>query len=167
MAETKTKIRRSKIAIFLNTGTSGTETWSLIGDGVTEQTISYNPNVSEETYVHQDSATSDVESYKLNIPTPMTAISGDPVFEYVDDIRIKRKVLADARTQCLIVYLYKTETSGKYPAEKNECSVSVEDFGGAGGEAAKINFTLNLIGDPVAGQFDPSSKTFTEDSEIA
>lgn len=156
------KIKRSQVAIFLNTGTSASPTWSLIGEGVTEQTIAYNPQTSDETYVHQDSGTTDIESYKPTIPTPMTAIKGDEVFDFVDEIRKKRKVLADARSEVCIVYLYETPESGSYEAERNTCSLQVDDFGGPGGESAKLNFTINLIGDPVLGTFNPSTKAFTE-----
>ena len=70
-----TKVKRSKLAIFLDTsGGEETAEWALIGNGVTEQTIAYNPTTSDEVYIHQDSGTVDVESYKPNIPTPMTAI---------------------------------------------------------------------------------------------
>ncbi len=156
------KIKRSKITTFLNVGVADTPKYALIGKGVTEQTIGYNPQTSEETYIHEDSGTTDVESYKVNIPTPMTAVKGDEVFEFVDDIRMHRKVLSDAVTDCVIVYLYKDASSGKYPAEKNRCSIQIDDFGGAGGESAKLNFTLNLQGDPIIGTFDPATKTFTE-----
>ena len=156
------KIKRSQLAMFLNTGTKETPEWSLIGEGVTEQTINYNPQTSDEVYVHQDSGTTDVESYKPNIPTPMTAYAGDEVFEFVDDIRKNRKVLADARSEICIVYLYDTPVDDAYPAEMNDCSIQVDDFGGPGGESAKLNFTINLIGDPVVGTFDPTTKTFTE-----
>ncbi len=156
------KIKRSQLAMFLNTGTKQAPAWSLIGEGVTEQTINYNPQTSDEVYVHQDSGTTDVESYKPNIPTPMTAYAGDDVFEFVDDIRKNRKVLADARSEICIVYLYDTPVADAYPAEMNDCSIQVDDFGGPGGESAKLNFTINLIGDPVVGTFDPTTKTFTE-----
>lgn len=158
----KSKIKRSLLATFLNTGTSESPTWSLIGDGVTEQTINYNPQTTDETYINQDSGDTDVESYKPTVPNNMTAIKGDEVFEYIDDIRINRKVLGDATTDILIVYLYKEATSGAYPAEKNRCSIQIDDFGGAGGESAKLNFTVNLQGDATHGTFDPSTKAFTE-----
>lgn len=158
-----TKVKRSKLAIFLDTsGGEETAEWALIGDGVTEQTIAYNPQTSDEVYIHQDSGTTDVESYKPNIPTPMTAIKGDPVFDYVDGLRKARAIGADARTKICIVYLYETETTGAYPAEQNDCSIQIDDFGGAGGESATINFTINLIGDAVVGTFNPTTKSFTE-----
>ena len=158
-----TKVKRSKLAIFLDTsGGEETAEWALIGNGVTEQTIAYNPQTSDEVYIHQDSGTTDVESYKPNIPTPMTAIKGDPVFDYVDGLRKARAIGADARTKICIVYLYDTETTGAYPAEQNDCSIQIDDFGGAGGESATINFTINLIGDAVVGTFNPTTKSFTE-----
>lgn len=158
-----TKVKRSKLAIFLDTsGGEKTAEWALIGNGVTEQTIAYNPTTSDEVYIHQDSGTVDVESYKPNIPTPMTAIKGDSVFDYVDGLRKTRAIGADARTKICIVYLYETETTGAYPAEQNDCSIQIDDFGGAGGESATINFTINLIGDAVVGTFNPTTKSFTE-----
>lgn len=159
----KTKVKRSKLAVFIDT-TKGSEspTWALIGDGVTEQTITYNPQTSEEIYIHQDAGTTDVESYRPNIPTPMTAIKGDPVFDFVDNLRRSRAIGTDARTKICIVYLYETESTGAYPAECNDCSIQIDDFGGAGGETATLNFTINLVGDPVQGTFNPTTKAFTE-----
>jgi hypothetical protein len=155
------KLKRSLFAIFLNTGTSETPAYNLMGEGITSQTVNYNPQTSEENYIHQDSGVTDVESYKLTIPTPQTAIAGDPVFTFVDNLRKNRAVLSDARTDVVLVELYGTETSGAYPAEKNICSIQVDDFGGEGGSSIAINYTVNLIGDPTKGTFDPTTKTFT------
>lgn len=158
----KQKIRRSKFALFLDTA-PGAETpvWELIGDGVTEMSVAYNPQTSEVVYVNQDSGTTDVESYKPTIAAPMTALAGDPVFEFVDGLRIGRKVLSDCETSCLMVYLYKEAVDGKYPAERSACSVQIDEFGGAGGESAKLSFTLNLQGGPQQGRFDPAQRVFT------
>lgn len=159
------KVKRSKFATFLNVGTGETDTWALIGDGVTSMTVSYNPQSSDETYIHQDSGTTDVESYKPTSAVPMTAMQGDPVFDFVDGLRRKRAVLDDARTEVCLVYLYDEATSGAYPAEKNTCSIQIDDFGGEGGGSNVINFTINFVGDGVAGTFNPGTKTFTAASE--
>ena len=159
------KVKRSKFATFLNVGTGETDTWALIGDGVTSMTVSYNPQSSDETYIHQDSGTTDVESYKPTSAVPMTAMQGDPVFDFVDGLRRKRAVLDDARTEVCLVYLYDEATSGAYPAEKNTCSIQIDDFGGEGGGSNVINFTINFVGDGVAGTFNPGTKTFTAVSE--
>ena len=159
------EIKRSKIATFLNTGTADEPEWSLIGLGVAEQTIAYNPTTNDYAWIHENTPTTQLDSYKPTIPNPMSAYSGDEVFEFVDKLRIDRAVGDDAKTDMLIVYLYKTETTGAYPAERNNCTVQIDDFGGAGAATATINFTLSLNGDPVKGTFNPTTKEFTPDSE--
>ena len=160
MSEAK-KIKRSKFATFLNTGASSSETWSLIGNGVTSMTVAYNPQTSEETYIHQDSGTKDVTGYAPTSAIPMTAHKGDPVFDYVDALRKKRAVLDEARTEICLVYLYDAEDGGSCPAEKNTCSIQIDDFGGEGGGSNVINFTINFVGDAVEGTFDPGTAKFT------
>ena len=155
-----TKIKRNKFACFLNTG-SDTEKWSLIGDGVTSMTVAYNPQTSDETYIHQTSGTTDVESYKPTSSVPMTAHKGDAVFDFVDNLRRKRAVLDEARTEICMVYLYEEVTGGAYPAEKNTCSIQIDDFGGEGGGSNVINFTVNFVGDAVEGTFEPETRKFT------
>ncbi|MBQ4347917.1 MAG: hypothetical protein IJC39_05675 [Firmicutes bacterium] len=155
------KIKRSKFAAFLDTGGADTPAWSLIGEGVTSLVISYNPQTSEETYIHQDSGTTDVESYKPTASVPMTAVAGDEVFDFVDGLRRNRAVLADARTNICLVYLYEDAISEAYPAEKNVCSIQIDDFGGDGGGSNVINFTINFVGDAETGTFNPTTRTFT------
>lgn len=40
-----TKINRSQFLTYLNTGTSAIPTWSILGVGITEYGVSYNPQV--------------------------------------------------------------------------------------------------------------------------
>ena len=160
MSEAK-KIKRSKFATFLNTGTADAETWSLIGNGVTSMTVAYNPQTSDETYIHQDSGKKDVTGYAPTSAVPMTAHKGDAVFDFVDALRKKRAVLDEARAEICLVYLYDEETEGAYPAEKNTCSIQIDDFGGEGGGSNVINFTINFVGDAVEGTFNPETATFT------
>lgn len=157
------KIKRSLFAIFLNTtpGTPGTATYARMGQGITSHKVDYNPETSDETYVSEDSGTTDVESYKPTIATQQTAIQGDPVFDFVDSLRQKRAVLDEARTDIVMVDMYGTEASGAYPAEKNTVSIQIDDFGGDGGKSVEINYTVNMVGDPIKGTFNPSTKTFT------
>ena len=156
------KAKRSKFLAFINTTPAAeAPTWALMGKGIASQTVNYNPQTSDDTYINEDSGTTDVESYKPTIPTPQTAYPGDPVFDFVDKLRQARAVMGDARTQVLLVNAYEAATAGAYSAEKNECSVQVDDFGGDGGTSITMNYTVNLIGDPVHGTFNPTTKTFT------
>ena len=158
---TPTTVKRSQFAAFLNVGTSKAPEYALIGDGVTTGTINYNPQIREETYIHQDSASKDVERYAPEFPLEQTCRAGDGVFDFVDGLRQARAVEDAAKTDVVLVYLYETPTDGKYPAERQPVSVAIESFGGDGGAANKINYSLNFVGDPTPGTFDPMTKTFT------
>lgn len=162
------KVKRTQLATFMNTTPkTETPTWSRFGKGVTGQTINYNPVTEEEQYISDDSGSTDVTGYKPTIPTAHTAYSGEPVFEYVDDLRISRAVSSDAITEILLVYLYKTPTGDKYVAEKQTASIQVDDFGGDAGASPILNYTINFIGDAVKGTFDPTKKEFLADGVVA
>lgn len=156
------KIKRSQVKTFLQTATTPSVVLSLIGDGVTTGTINYNPEVTTETYIHEDNATSVIERYAPTLPVEATAINGDAVFEYIDNLRKTRATLDAAETYIVNVWLYETPAStDQYPAEKQAVSIQIDSFGGDGGVSAKINYTINFIGDPVAGTYDVSDGTFT------
>lgn len=156
-----TKIKRSQIQAFLNTTPLSTATYSLIGDGVPSGKINYNPKTSEEHYIHLDNASISVDGYAPTMPIEQTAKIGNAVFEFVDALRIARAVLEDAETDIVNVWMYKTGGPTAYPAEKQTVSIQIDDFGGDGGIATKINYTINYIGDPIPGTFNASTKAFT------
>jgi len=155
------KIKRSQLMTFMNTTPSAAATYSLIGDGVTGGSISYNPQVEEETYIHQDSATITVESYSPKLSLEASAVAGDAVFDFIDALRVARAVLADAQTDIVNVWAYESGGPTAYPAEKQNVSIQVDEFGGEGGSSVKINYTVNFIGDPIPGTFNASTKAFT------
>lgn len=155
------KIKRSQLMTFMNTTPSAAATYSLIGDGVTGGSISYNPQVEEETYIHQDSATVTVESYSPKLSLEASAVAGDAVFDFIDALRVARAVLTDAQTDIVNVWAYESGGPTAYPAEKQNVSIQVDEFGGEGGSSVKINYTVNFIGDPIPGTFNASTKAFT------
>jgi len=155
------KIKRSEFRLFIDTTPAGSPTWSLVGDGVTTGTVNYNPESTTETYIHQDSATTSLERYAPNMPIEATAINGDAVFEFVDNLRRTRAVLAAAETDALLVYLYETPVSGdQYPAELQPVAIQIDSFGGDGGVSNKINFTVNFRGPSTIGLYDVSGNSF-------
>jgi len=121
-----------------------------------------NPKTTEETYVHQDTATISVDSYAPTMPVELTPHTEEAVFTYLDDVRVNRKVLADAETDIIEVRLYQSSASGAYPATKQAVSVAIDNgVGGDGGTPAKVSFTFNYLGDPIQGSFNITSKSFT------
>jgi len=158
---TSSTVKRSAFATYLNTGTTQSPTWSLLGDGITAASIAYNPQTLEETYIHQDSGTTEVESYRPNLPIEASCKNGDAVFEFVDAIRKARGVLTAARSQIVNVWLYETPAGGLYPCEKQDVSIQIDSFGGDGGATTKINYTINFVGDPIVdGTFNPATSTW-------
>jgi hypothetical protein len=145
---------------FLNTGTILSPTWSLIGSGVTETKINYNPQVTEETYISDENATLTVENYAPKMPVTAVAMVGDDAFDYIDNLRMTQAIAGDAETELVNVYLYTTPALTYYKAEKFSVSVQVDDDGGAGGESLKLNYTINFIGAPVEGGFSPTGLEF-------
>ena len=157
------KIKRSEFKTFIDTTPATTPTWSLLAQGISSGTINYNPKTSEETFIDADSATVTLDSYAPNMPVEAIAINGDAAFEYIDGLRKNRAVLSDAETEIVNVWLYETATGGAYPAEKQAVSIQIDTFGGDGGTPAKINFTINYLGDAVKGTFNPGTLAFVAD----
>lgn len=156
-----TKVKRSQFKTFINVMPTGTASYKLLGEGVTTGMLLYNPNTTTETYIHEDTAHIDTESYAPTMPVEMSAINGSDVFEFVDAIRKRRAVLSDAETDIVNVWVYETPTGGNYPAEKQNVAIALDSFGGDGGTPVKLNFTLNYLGDPTIGSFNPSSGTWS------
>lgn len=161
MTQTYEKIKRVKLAHFLNTGTTEAPVWSRINKGVTELTASFNPEVTTEKYIGDENASNSIDSYAPNAPVSMTAFKGDPVFEFVDNIRKTRATGADCRTQLLNVNIYE-ETEGKYYAEKQDVLIQLDSFGGEGNVV--VEYTMLYDGDPVQGtvSINEGTVTFTE-----
>jgi len=155
------KVKRSQFATYINTGTPLAPVWALLGEGIVSGAINYNPQTSQETYIHQDSGTTDVESYTPTMPIDATLITDDDALAYLDGLRQARAVLSAAVTEIVNVWLYETPTAGAYPAERQQVSIQFDTFGGDGGAKSQMSFTINYQGDPVAGTFDPSTSTFT------
>lgn len=153
------KIKRSEIQTFIDV--AGDESYELLGEGVVAGQISYNPNTLEETYVHEDNASFSVESYAPNMPVEMTAVQADLAFLYLDAMRKARAILADAETTIVNVWMYESGGPTAYPAEQQAVVISFENFGGPGGEAVKMNFTINYDGNPIPGTFNASTGAFT------
>lgn len=155
------KIKRVKLAHFLNTGIKTSETWTRLNKGITGLTVSYNPNVTTEKYIGDENASNSVDSYAPNAPVTMTAFKGDPIFDFVDNIRKTRATGEDCRTQLLNVNIYE-ESSGQYYAEKQDVLIQIDSFGGE--ENVVIEFTLLYDGDPVQGKakITAGTVTFTE-----
>ena len=98
--------KRSLLCTYLRTNAMSEQnpTWSLIGDGFSENSISYEPDSEDIQYVNQDSATTILKRYKptmslngvIEMDETVTGSSKsytvNPVFEYVNNLRRTREI---------------------------------------------------------------------------
>lgn len=158
-------VLRNKVAHFMNTTPAAAATYNIVGPGVTSLDVNMNPKTIEEQYIHESVGSTEVVGYQPNAPVEASAKFGDPVYDFVDGMRMSQAVGEDAKTDVVEVFLYKAEVEGAWPALKWDVSVQIDN--GPGGEAggmAKLKYTINYNGSPTPGMFNPSTKTFTPDA---
>lgn len=157
--------KRSAFRMFMNTTPGGgAETYGIIGPGVTELSIAYNPQTSTNQYIHEDVANTDMTGYQPNAPVTSHAVPGDPVFDFVNEMRENLPIGSDAYTDVVLVDVFGKQTGGTYSATKQPVSIQIDSYGGAASDPLSIGYTINWRGSGVKGTFDPSTKTFTEGS---
>lgn len=144
---------KNKLAVFINTAMPlKTPTWSLVGDAMSEGGVVYNPQTLELMW-----STNRISGkYETTIASPMTAIQGDGVFDFV--------MSHDSEsTAVLLVYLYKN-TDGKYLAEKVDGVIVLKDIETSFNSLPQtVQFTIAVRGSTARGTFDPSTKTFVKE----
>jgi hypothetical protein len=157
--------KRSLLRIYLKTGSTGTiEDWSLIGDGFTTNTISYEPESDDLQYINQDTASTALKRYKptMNLEgviemtesgTTSKTYTLNPVFAYINELRRSRSISNE--TEILIVELYTgtldtiNNVWENCKAQEQKVNIQVEDFGGDAGETITYSATVNFNGDPI------------------
>lgn len=164
------KIDSVDVIKYLNTTPKlTTKKWSLYGVGITESETSYNANVSDEHWIIHRNANKDVNGYALSTGPEQTCYKGDPVFEFVDDIRFGLKTNKEAESEVLEIDKYKVTdetTTPKYRARVFKVCIAIDSRSQTGGEGVKIKYSINYKGDPVIGTvtFDENGEpTFTEE----
>ena len=161
MAESK----RSLVAHYIDTTPSASETYVLMGEGVSEAQMAMNPQSETEQYVHEDVATTRVASYQPNMTIDQVVYPGNDLFDYIDSLRqAGPSIGGDDITTLVEVRLYETGgTDGvTYPATKWNVQVQIDNApGGAGGANARIGYTLNVQGAATDGDFNTSTLAFS------
>ena len=142
------KIKRSQIATFIDTTPSGTATYKLLGVGVTEYAITYNPQTTTEKWIIHDNANTTHDGNQKQGAVNQKAYKGDDVFEYIAGLR--DKFGSDVKTTVLDVDMWDAtgSTTISYAAKKSDVTIIITSYGG---EDAVIEYTIYYDGDPVEG----------------
>lgn len=160
-------VKRTEIMAFLNTTPSETtESFKIVGNGMTSGSYSYEASETNETYIVDDNATTIIDSYALSLDGEMKCIFGDDVFDYINNLRRKMATGTDAETTVLLVDKYDVNTEGAFKAQKFNCSISISSYGGDGGATPTIGFKINVNGNPTNGTVKIVSGTPTFTAEV-
>lgn len=161
------KINRDEWVEFLNTKPGeSTPSFALIGVGITDKATDYNTEKTEEKWIIHRNKNVSIDSYGLTSGVEQTCYKGDEVFEFIDDIRYRLKTGSEAETTLLEVDKYSVTdetTTPKYRARLWNVAIEITSHGG---ETAKINYTINYVGDPSFGTatFANGKPTFVEET---
>lgn len=155
--------RDNSLMTFLDvTPSATTMQLEVLGIGITDYGISYNPQVDQEKWIIEKNARNVHESNQKQGSVTQTAYLGDPVFEFVANGRDQ----LNYKSHVVDVDIFAGE-GGVYPATKSDCLVAIEQFGS---DVASIEYTIYYDGDPVKGSvtFDASTgkPTFTETASL-
>lgn len=135
------KNKRSQYQKFLDTTPSSSATWKVIGIGISEASVEYNPQVDTEQWIIEDSARNDHTGNQKQLSVTQKCYKGDPEFEFINN---GRDVL-NYTTHILEIDTW-NGTGSSYPAKKSDCLITVTSYSGE-----EIEYTIYFNGDPTLG----------------
>ena len=166
MAEAEVKYERlnntSKVKFLNTTPTATTPKWDIIGRGITSNENSYGAKTNDEHWIIEDNERHSLDGYSLGSDVEQTAIKGDGVFEYVDDLMFKMAKGSECETQMLEIYKYRvseTESTPKYDTRLFNVLIVPDTDTIEGGSALKIKYKIQVQGDPTFGTVTFSNGT--------
>jgi hypothetical protein len=155
------KIDRDQFATYLDvTPKEQTMSFALLGIGVTDYGIDYNPQVDSEKWVCEKNARSDHSSNQKQGSVSQTTYKGDPCFEFVEAGRDKLNYI----THILDIDRWKGK-DGIYPADLSDGKVVITKYMG---EKGVIEYDLYYEGDKTPGTvtFANGKPTFTPSANL-
>lgn len=174
MPDTNVKYERlnntSKVKFLNTTPKATTAKWDIIGRGITSNENSYGAKTTDEHWIIEDNERHSLDGYALGSDVEQTAIKGDGVFEYVDDLMYRMAKGSECETQMLEIYKYRVDETGstpKYDARLFNVLIVPDTDSIEGGAALKIKYKIQVQGDPTFGKvtFTNGVPTFTENTE--
>ncbi|MDD2970189.1 MAG: hypothetical protein PHT21_11570 [Lachnospiraceae bacterium] len=159
---------RDMIRDFLDVGTGESSDIVLMGRGFTEANEEPGAQSDSKRYINDKSATGSVKSYEWKKPFTADLIEDEKAIAYIADIGRLCKTGADAESVNYNVELGKpvAEKAGTYYARQMKVAIIVNSFSDNDGEM-QVEGEFAGIGDPVEGEFNITTKTFTAKDAVA
>lgn len=156
-------VKRADRQHYMNTGTTESPIWSLIGEGFTEFMETKNPINYSRRYIHEITKRTDVTGYAPEIDYELEVYAGNAVIDKIRLITDRELVGEEARVDIIAVDLFDvTSTEGVYHAVKRTYSV-IPDECGEGTDALCYTGTMKAVSDIITGTFVKASGVFTAD----
>ena len=134
------KVKRSQFLTFLDTSATSTPNWKVLGIGITDYGIDYNPQVDTEKWIIEDNARNDHTSNEKQSSVTQNIYKGDPCFEFVEKARDQ----LNYKSQVLDVDRW-NGTNNTYPAKLSNVIITINTWMG---EEATIEYDMYYDGDP-------------------
>lgn len=157
------KMKRSEFVTYLDTTPGSTATYKILGIGITELAIAYNPNIESEKWIIEDTARHDHTSNEKQASVSQSIYKDDPCYEFIekglDKLNYVTNILDINRAKPV------SGTPGAYEAKLSAGKVAITSYMG---ENATIEYDLYYEGDPVEGvvTFSNNVPTFTPNASI-
>lgn len=140
-----TKMERSQWITYLDTKpTESTPEFNILGIGITDMSIAYNPSVDSEKWVIENTARHVHSSNEKQMAVSQSIYLGDPCYEFVRDGKGK----LNYKTHILDIDMTRKSTEDKYYAELSDGLITITSFMG---ENATIEYDLYYEGEPTVG----------------
>lgn len=154
---------RTNMVSLLNFGNwMGGTTANIIelGDGVTELTEDWGPEMSEVQYVNMKTKSNTLNGYAFSTTVEREHMS-DEAQTFIDDSFRKFPTGKDAETEYYRFYKTDKTADGKYKAIKVPVVAAPSSTGGSGGETLVSSIQLTGNGDVVEGTITITDGTYT------
>lgn len=139
--------RDDGLLTFLDTTPDSTATYKVLGIGIPNYGISFNPQVDAEKWIIEKNARQNHSSNEKQGSVTQTAYKGDPVFEFVANGRDQ----LNYKTHILDVDVFAGTTTGNVitaPAKLSDGIIAITQWMA---EEAQIEYDLYYTGDATEG----------------
>lgn len=161
-------VRKRKIeADYINTAAAGAASpvYSLCGTGFSKLAESPSAQTSKKRYINQDSSSQHVTGYEWSSAFESDQIQSEAAIAFILDIAKSLKSGPDAETDYVQVDLDSPIESKEntFAARKRTVAIAVKELPDNDGEMGANGDFLG-VSDPVKGEFNTSTNTFTPEA---